>query len=177
MDTAAKNRKIVILAAATLVVVLCIIGVVLLFNQKPSTSPKPSADTQKPTVSKVPEGQTIEPTSTPDQNQQTVDPQTPQIAATDYTETSLTPYIQRIPYHTDANGQPTFHTTRTIQPVAGWYIVTIVDNTQNSAQPLMVILQANNDPNNPVSVIAGPGSYFSRDLFTFPNQVWAALGQ
>src|ERR1700694_173589 len=46
--------------------------------------------------------------------------------------------LENTPYLKDANGQPKFHTTKVVQPLAGWYVVTI---QMDGVEPAKVILR------------------------------------
>ncbi len=174
-----SKKRLIIIGAALVAIVLIIIAIVL--ANQPSNAP---------VESKVPEGETVNPSdastggsgsssgnggvsnnnngeSSSNNNGGTSSNGSTATAAP--TTAELSEVIQRsASYLTDAAGQPTFGIVKTISPLAGWYVVSI---TIPQSQPMKVILLQTNDPNNPLTVVAGPGTSFPADVVSLPETV------
>jgi hypothetical protein len=130
----------------------------------------------QPQESVVKQGETVNPTEKGDANNpaKAGGGATPTPAPT--TE-ELTGTIQKsAPYLTDSsNGAPTFGIVKTEKPLDGWFIETIL--VKGSPQRYKIILKQTTNPNNPLTVVIGPGTYFPRQDVSLPEEVWKALGQ
>ncbi len=71
----------------------------------------------------------------------------------------------------NSKGQVSFGILRVQNPTPGWYIVTI---RSGNLEPAKVIFHQTNDPNNPLTIVAGPGTYFP-DSLPIPSAVRRAL--
>ena len=174
-----SKKRLVIIGVALVAIVLVIIAIVLANQQN-----------NAPVESKVPEGETVNPTdassggsgsnsgdggTTNNSNGGTSSnnnggtSSSNNSATTAPTTAELSEVIQRsASYLTDSAGQPTFGIVKTISPLAGWYVVSI---TIPQSQPMKVILLQTNDPNNPLTVVAGPGTSFPADVVSLPEAV------
>lgn len=68
-----------------------------------------------------------------------------------------------------------FGIVNTVNPLKGWYVVTI---KANNLEPAKVIFKQTNDPNNPLAIVAGPGTYFPNEILnntSVPSEVRAVL--
>ena len=79
---------------------------------------------------------------------------------------------QNAPYLSDANGQPKFHTTKVVEPLAGWYVVTI---QMGGGEPNKVVLRQTGGPDSPLTFVVGPGTSFPPEYVTLPDAVRSAL--
>lgn len=58
------------------------------------------------------------------------------------------------------------------QPLPGWFVVTITNSDVGRA---FVIFRQTDDPNNPLTIVAGPGTSFSPEYVSLPDAVRKVL--
>ena len=174
-----SKKRLIIIGVALVVVILAIVAIALA-NQPNNI----------PVESKVPEGETVNPSDMnsgggssssgnngsssngnggSSSNNGNGTSSNGGSTAAKPTTAELSEVIQRsASYLTDAAGQPTFGIVKTASPLAGWYVVSI---SIPQGQPMKVILLQTNDPNNPLTVVAGPGTAFPADVVSLPEVV------
>lgn len=174
------SKKRIIIIGAAIVMIMLVIAIVIMVNQ-PSNAP---------VVSKVPEGETVNPsdngsTSNSGNNNGNANGGNNGSSSSNTgngsssngggsqatpTNAQLSEVIQQsASYLTNSNGQATFGITKVVSPLAGWYVASI--DIAGGGQPMKVILLQTNNPNNPLTVVAGPGTAFPPDVVTLPDAV------
>lgn len=167
------DRKRLIIIIATVLLLGLIATVIVLVNME---------DSNEPVKTTVPQGEVVQPNNG---NQNGTGNGSEQPGSTDgdgsdssqsgskpVTNAELSVTVQKsASYLSKSNGQPAFSIVKVAKPLPGWYVITIVVNGQRGK----VILKQTNDPNNPLTVVAGPGTYFPPEDFSFPDEVRKAL--
>lgn len=154
-----SRRRVIIIA----LVLITIIGAVFLLVPKNDNTP---------VKTQVQPGETItsEQVDQVNQNNTNTQPSTnPQAAPTQDNFYSLITQSKGVA--PDASGHVSFGILKTQNPLTGWYIVTI---KSGNLEPAKVIFHQTNDPNNPLAIVAGPGTYFP-DSISLPTAVRKAL--
>lgn len=154
-----SRRRVIIIA----LILITIIGAVFLLVPKNDNTP---------VKTQVQPGETItsEQVDQVNQNNANTQPSTnPQAAPTQDNFYSLITQSKGVA--ADANGHVSFGILKTQNPLPGWYIVTI---KSGNLEPAKVIFHQTNDANNPLAIVAGPGTYFP-DSISLPDAVRKAL--
>ena len=127
----------------------------------------------KPIASTIPQGKTIIPdttTSTPNQQTSTNSPQ-----ASTATSTQIQEFIQtKVPSLTSTNGVALFGVTKVVQPLTGWYVVTLSLSGGDDATQI-AILQQTGDSVDSLKMVASPNVSFVPDSLKVPDAVRRAL--
>ena len=151
-----SNRKLAIIGLLAVIVIIVI--AVIIFMPK---------NNSEPTVSKIQPGETITSDQIKQENQNknsVSNPSQPAPSSTDF-------YNQIAQSNKVAPGI-SFGVVNTVSPLPGWYVVTIKANGVGNAK---VIFQQTSNPNNPLTIIAGPGTNFPPDTISLPDAVRKAL--
>ncbi len=175
MDGFSRKRILLITLSIVVVLVVIIVTIVVLNNNKKSN---------EPTKTKVETGETIsaEEIKRRKQNQNNnsnSEPGTTNSNQNSGGATKAAPtqdnfydlIVQSNSVAPDSSGQVSFGILNTQNPMAGWYIVTI---RSGNLEPAKVVFHQTNDPNNPLTIVAGPGTYFP-DSIPLPSAVRQAL--
>ena len=163
-----NRKKLILIALAGIVLVIAIIAAIVGLSSHKSNAP---------TKSTVQPGQTI----TQQQIEQgAVDNNGTQAGSGTATSTPSTtppPAPTTTDFYnliTNANTAPSsFGIIKTQNPLVGWYVVTI---KSGNLEPAQVIFKQTNDPNNPLTIVAGPGTYFPPDTISLPDAVRKVVG-
>lgn len=90
------------------------------------------------------------------------------------TITQLASTVQAsVSFLTDSNGNSNFGIVSTKEPIPGWFIVKI--RISGAGEINTVVLQQTGNPNNPLTVVAGPGTSFPPEYVSLPDAVRKAL--
>jgi len=168
------SKRQIILATLLIAIVIVVVAILIMIpHGKKSTQTGNSSD--NPTVSKVEPGQTITKDQIERENLNNKDSSsgttgtTPQKAPTK--DEFYNQILQSNGVAAGANGRVSFGIIKVRSPMTGWYIVTI---KSGNLEPANVIFQQTNDKNNPLTIVAGPGTYFP-DSIALPDAVRKAL--
>lgn len=168
------NRKRFIIIAIVIVILL---GVAVYFLLPKHSNETKNTGGNKPTKTFVPQGETITPEkssgqapgsnilngSGTTQNTPITPPKTQQFYEAIVQSDGVAP---------DSDGKVRFGITSVKQPLPGWFIVTIV---KTGVEPNKVIFQQTNNPDNPLTIVAGPGTSFPPEFVSLPDAVRKAL--
>jgi cytoskeletal protein RodZ len=152
-----SKRNIIISIIALLFISLVSLLVFMFLQSNKNPSVETISQTQTNGTS---DGNSSDPSTTP----------TP----TTRTSTELIDSItQQSPSLLDANQQPIFGIVNSIRTPSGWYVITIIDKNDPTVGQAKVIMKDNGSAG--IVLVAGPGTRFDRDSFTFPEEVWKLL--
>lgn len=148
-----------------LVLVTIMVAVVVVF------AIKRAADNTSPVETKVVPGKTISSAQIDQQDKQT-DTTTAVQQPAPSNDTFYNAIVQSGGIAPDSQGHVSFGIVSTKNPQPGWYIVTI---RSGNLSPAEVIFKQTNDPNNPLTIVAGPGTSFPPEYVSLPDEVRKAL--
>lgn len=165
-----NRKKLIIIGVAIFILVASIAAYFLLQKQV--------SDNNQPTKSFVKQGETVNPNDSNGQpsglgtQPSTSDGSDLSNAAPPTTQDYYDVILKANPYLADTNGQPSFGITKVVNPLPGWFVVTL---KKSGIEPAKVILQQTNNPANPLTIVAGPGTSFPPQDVSLPDAVRRAL--
>ena len=168
--TLGRFKKISVIAIAVVAVIRIAIAVVDIASPHPTPA----------TTTKVEPGQTITKAQIEQNNQQPGNNSGPQSTGSDsngaHSEPTTAQFYDAIARANriapDAQGHTQFGISETRQPLPGWFVVTITNSDVGRAY---VIFRQTDDPNNPLTIAAGPGTSFPPEYVSLPDAVRKVL--
>lgn len=163
------SGKWLLIIPVVIIVILALILTPVIMKAIESTQPPKTGVNPSETVTVDNRGVEVEPQPT-DSSSPSASPSTKPTPLPSPTTADFINSVQKSArYLSDSNNQPKFGILRVQEPLDGWYVVTI--RVTGAGQTGKVILRQTANPDNPLTVVAGPGTAFPRDQVYLPEKV------